>query len=228
MIPIYDFADQMIQSQDLDPVYCMLTSADLDPEQLDRWLFAYLCFYHVGSASWMSEQTDHYWDWMRAAAENVAPAPTGARWPRASERRHFRGDKCVNAVAYFRRAPASDWVRRLGSSTTLQGVMDIAGQWPLFGPWAGFKAADILEVVKGANIHFNDSIALIYKEPRACIDLLASQTGQTPKEVLTQVKAHVSKYREPAAGRRMCGIQEAETVLCKYKSHLNGHPVDFH
>ena len=81
----------------------------------------------------------------------------------------------------------------------------------------------MLEVVKGADIIFPDSIALIYKEPRACIDLLAEKTGYTPKQVLGEVKAHVSQYREPAAGRRNCGVQEAETVLCKFKSYLNGH-----
>ena len=59
---IYDFADEMIQTRDLDPVYCLLSDAQLDPDQLDRWLFAYLCFYHVGAASWLSEHTDHYWD----------------------------------------------------------------------------------------------------------------------------------------------------------------------
>jgi Alpha-glutamyl/putrescinyl thymine pyrophosphorylase clade 2 len=220
---IYDFGDQLIQTGDHDPVYPMLTQADLEAEQLDRFLLAYLCFYHVGLASWLSEQGGSYWDWMHIAAENVTPAPIGGRWPRSSERRHFRGAKCVDAIAYFRRQPASAWIHRLASSTTLKGVMDTAAQWPLFGPWAGFKAADLLEVVKGANISFNDNIALIYKEPRACLDLLAGETGQTPQQVLAAVKAHVSKYREPASGRRMCGIQEAETVLCKYKSHLNGH-----
>ena len=48
---IYDFADEMIQTRDLDPVYCVLSDAQLDPDQLDRWLFAYFCFYHVGAAS---------------------------------------------------------------------------------------------------------------------------------------------------------------------------------
>ena len=185
---IYDFADQMIQTKDLDPVYCMLAQSDLDSDQVDRWLMAYLCFYHVGSASWLSEQTDHYWDWMRLAAENTTPAPPGGRWPRASERRHFRGPKCVSAIEHFRRAPATKWISWLAANTTLKGVMDTAAGWPLFGPWAGFKAADLLEVVKGANIHFTDNIALIYKEPRACLDLLAKETGQTPQQVLASVK----------------------------------------
>ena len=159
MISIYHFADQMIQTEDLDPVYCMLARADLPPDQLDRWLFAFLCFYHVGAASWLSEHADErYWVHMRVAAENVTPAPTGGRWPRASERRHFRGLKCVNAIEHFSRAPAPKWIHWLSANTTLKGVMETAAGWPMFGPWAGFKAADLLEVVKGANILFNDNM----------------------------------------------------------------------
>ena len=224
MISIYHFADQMIQTEDLDPVYPMLTRANLDPDQLDRWLFAYLCFYHVGAASWLSEHADErYWVHMRVAAENVTPAPTGGRWPRASERRHFRGLKCVNAIEHFSRAPAPKWIHWLSANTTLKGVMETAAGWPMFGPWAGFKAADLLEVVKGANILFNDNIALLYKEPRAGLDMLAQETGQTAQQVLAEVKAHVAQYWEPAAGRRKCGIMEAETCLCKWKGHLAGH-----
>jgi hypothetical protein len=27
----------------------------------------------------------------------------------------------------------------------------------------------------------------------------------------------------PPSGNRMCGLQEIETILCKWKSHINGH-----
>jgi hypothetical protein len=39
---------------------------------------------------------------MLTAAQNDEPSPLGGRWPRASERRHFRGAKCVKAVEWLR------------------------------------------------------------------------------------------------------------------------------
>ena len=101
------FGQRLIETGDLDPVYIALHGANLQEPQLCRWLTAYLMFYHVGAASWLSERTgDDFWKWVRIAAENnssaLVPAPGIMRWPRSSERRHFRGDKCVAAVDAMR------------------------------------------------------------------------------------------------------------------------------
>jgi Alpha-glutamyl/putrescinyl thymine pyrophosphorylase clade 2 len=224
-LTVYQFADQMMAAEDLDPVYIMLTRGKLPPAQLDRWLMAYWCFYHVGAASWLSEQGDDYWKWMYWAAENnvAVPAPGGGRWPRGTERRHFRGAKCVTAINHLKQSPPEVRISGLEFQTTLDGVLDIIRHWPMFGPWIGFKVADMLEVVKATPIRFTDDIALLYKEPRAGLDIIAAEAGQQPREALIRLKEYMFNFVEPAAGRRRCNVQEAETVLCKFKSHLNGH-----
>lgn len=59
-----------------------------------------------------------------------------------------------------------------------------AQTWPEFGPWIGFKIADMLEVVCGAPITFSRDIPLIYKEPRACLDILSHESGDPPRKTL--------------------------------------------
>jgi integrase len=151
------------------------------------------------------------------------PSPLGGRWPRSPERRHFRGDKCVNAIRYLSTREPSNWVNSLLDRKTHERVMYRAQTWPEFGPWIGFKIADMLEVVCGAPISFSRDIPLIYKEPRACLDILSQELGCSPRTVLDSLISYVSHFPEPAAGRRQCGVQEAETVLCKFKSYRNGH-----
>jgi hypothetical protein len=223
-LSVNDFADQLILTEDLDPVYPMLVRAELDPAQLDRWLVAYWAYYHVGVASWLSEFAgDAYWKQMLEAATNQTASPLGGRWPRSPERRHFRGEKCVTSIQHLSSQTPSNWISPLRGLKTHEAVIHWIRDWPQFGPWIAFKAADMLEVVCGAPIAFSRDIPLIYKEPRGCLDLLTQETGASIRSVLDRLIEHVSQHDEPAAGRRKCGIQEAETVLCKYKSYRNGH-----
>ena len=160
---------------------------------------------------------------MAEAAANQTPSPLGGRWPRSPERRHFRGDKCVKAVRYLSAHEPSHWVNSLLGLKTHERVMNRAQTWPMFGPWIGFKIADMLEVVCGASITFSRDIPLIYEEPRACLDILSRESGDPPRKALDSLISYVGQFPEPAAGRRFCGVQEAETVLCKFKAHRNGH-----
>lgn len=238
---IQEFGAALIKMRDLDPVYVGLVGAGLPEDQLKRWLLAYWCFYHAGAASWLSEQEkSRYWIWMAIAAENREGAADLAggklplkedRWPRATERRHFRGEKCVDAVRSLTlRSPGrpeklvDDLVA--GGDLTDAVVMQRVQLWPLFGPWIAFKAADMLERCLGVRVLFDPNLGLMYREPRAGIDL-----------ALTELDAPMSAedfYRgllywfagfgpAPPAGTRPVGPQEVETILCKWKSMRGGH-----
>lgn len=224
---INDFADQLISTGDLDPVYVALCAVKLEQAQLERWLFAYWCFYHMGVASYMSEFTNgRYWDQMAKAARNETPPPLGARWPRGTERRHFRGGASVGAVEAYSKLPAEVWVMSLYQLKTAdQIIKHVSSKWPLFGPWIGFKVADMLEVCAGIPVSFPPDILMLYKEPAACLDMLAAESlaRYNKATIYNDLITHVSGRWEPAAGRRVCGVQEAETVLCKYKSYRNAH-----
>lgn len=85
----------------------------------------------------------------------------------------------------------------------------------MFGPWIGFKAADMLERVLGVPIEFSDEIALIYKQPREALQLV----NYSYENLLN----HFSRFPAPPGKDRPCSHQEVETILCKWKSHIGGH-----
>jgi hypothetical protein len=144
---IYKFGDALIDSGDLDPVYCALYGAQLPEPQLGRLLLSYLAFYSLGLAARLSEhEGESYWHAMLVAAKNDTPSPLGGRWPRGGERRHFRGAKCINAVKWLRNKysmPEAP-VRSLLNCKTEKQVIERVCQWPMFGNWAGFKAAAVM------------------------------------------------------------------------------------
>lgn len=242
---IRDFGDALIRTRDLDPLYVGMVGARLDQRQLARYLLAYWCFYHVGAAAWLSEQEgEDYWGQMEVAARNVTEPlmsdemlPAG-RWPRAAERRHFRGQKCVDAVAWLQREyeRPENPVEHL-SLTSLPGsgdgltdrvIMERVQCWPMFGPWISFKAADMMERVWGANVRFNPNLGLMYTEPRSALDLLWTTpecvtNGMLVEDIYGGLLTYFGARREPARGDRPCGPQEVETVLCKWKSMCGGH-----
>lgn len=223
---ITDFGDLLIETGDLDPVYIAIRGARLPREQLARLLVAYWCFYHLGCAAWLSEhEGDHFWRWMRVAAENTEPLPrevvsTGSRWPRSAERRHFRGLKCVRAVRMLSAVSPLWRVELLAGKLSEREVMDEVQGWPLFGPWIAFKAADMMERVWGAPIRFSPAVILMYDEPRKALDLL---DPSDPQRSYGELLEHFSAAKAPPDRDRPCGPQEVETVLCKWKSMQGGH-----
>lgn len=238
------FGTRLIETRDLDPLYVGLVGAALPEPQLCRWLLSYWCFYHAGVASYMSESEDGDFCYvMQVAAENAVPPylydarlPHVERWPRAAERRHFRGAKCVDAVKKIGNMikpveGLEQLVRDLVAgdvSVTEDTVMRRVQQWPLFGPWIAFKVADMMERVYGAKVYFDPQIALLYEEPRKALDLIQTTrgeavTGAGAKDHYDALLRYFYPMKAPPRGDRPCGAQEVETVLCKWKSYMGGH-----
>ena len=234
---IVPFGTELIRSQDLDPVYTILHKGGLSKDQTKRWLFAYWCFYHAGFASNASEVWgDIYWNRLLQAARNLPGYGPDRlinpklpdRWPRGTERRHFRGEKCVKAIEQFQhwRLPAEAWVGSLHEDTvtpTHKTIIKRVTRWPQFGPWIGFKVADMLERCLGVPVTFSDEIALIYKEPRKALDILVRDTATPVEQAYDHLLKIFSNLPAPPSFDRPCSHQEIETVLCKWKSHINGH-----
>jgi Alpha-glutamyl/putrescinyl thymine pyrophosphorylase clade 2 len=226
MTNIHAFGDALIRSRDLDPAYCALFGAQLSEPQLSRLLLGYLAFYHLGFAAWLSEhEGDAYWATTLVAAKNETPSPLGGRWPRGSERRHFRGAKCVHAVGWLQnkyQTPEAP-IRSLFNARMEKHVIERVGKWPMFGPWAGFKAADLLERCVGHPLQFDPNIGLVYAEPRASLEMLAAELGQSPRAIYNNLLAYFSAHKAPPRDDRPCGAAEVESILCKFKSMRNGH-----
>jgi hypothetical protein len=231
---VIEFGEKLINTQDLDPVYVALVNAKLPTKQLHRLLLAYFCFYHLGVSAFISEmEGGTFWEVMMVAARNKLCGPDEInpdleydRWPRGSERRHFRGQKCVDAVRTFRSmAPNPEDI--VGSFAfndyELREITAyIQKHWPMCGSWLSFKAADIFERVLGIPIEFPNDTLTFYKEPRAALDLL----NLSPEAAANKLLLHFRNKPAPPASSpraRSCNIQEIESMACKWKSSLSGH-----
>jgi hypothetical protein len=60
-------------------------------------------------------------------------------------------------------------------------------------------------------------------EPRASLEMLAAELGQSPRAIYENLLNHFSAYQAPPRNDRPCGDAEVESVLCKFKSMRNGH-----
>jgi hypothetical protein len=77
-------------------------------------------------------------------------------------------------------------------------------------------------------VRFDPNIGLMYKEPaeglRLLIDLPSDPNRYNSlSDAYSQLLKHFRQFKAPPASDRPCGPQEVETVLCKWKSHMNGH-----
>lgn len=245
---IEDFGRHLLDSEDLDPVYTGLVGAGFPPDQLRRWLLAYWCLYHAGAASWISQhKAEDFWLELHKAALNARPAPTGERWPRGHERRHFRGKAAISAasqlqVRYEATGPEGfiDYVSWMDNAenpkeVTCQQVMKRVKEHHLFGSWIGFKVADMLERVMARRVNFDQASVFLFKDPEeAAIRLWRARYRQPEKaqprdrrgaieDGLSYLATTFQDKLAPPLRDRPVGLQELETILCKWKSHQNGH-----
>jgi hypothetical protein len=213
------FGEALIRTRDLDPVYCAVVDSGLKRAHAERLLFSYWCYYSLGASAWLSDHEGaSYWAQSRVAAENVQPSPLGGRWPRGAERRHFRGQKCVDAVNWFAdRGDPEEHVGGLLFNTNAEATMDAVKSWPMFGDWIAFKVVDMCERCLGETwLQVPASVPLLYETPRKALDLL-------PEGSYSRLLGHFATRRAPPAEDRWAGPAEVETILCKWKSSLGGH-----
>lgn len=232
MLSAKQFGLRLIETKDLDPVYCAIYGAKLPERVRNRLLLAYWCLYHLGAAAKIAESRNFY-ETLYVAAKNAH-----LQWPRGSERRHWRGANALKSWeaihARFKRPEqavpffAGEFGKRDFSSVSKR-VRTIAG----FGPWMAFKVADMLERVCYYPIDFSNCELGIYEEPRkgAALYLRALDSKQVDNEIVRlaverlrrQLQGDFGNPYAPPCYTRPINVQEVETVLCKWKAHVNGH-----
>ena len=222
-LPHWDFGKNLLETGDLDPVYIGLQGLQLSHEEMAAWLLSYWCFYNAGvSCHIVNMGPSHFWDAMFYFATEKAA-------PRGTERRHFRGEAAGKAIDFLQEdfVEPQDAIEYLADyyPRTFSQVSDKVQQWPLFGPWIAFKVADMLERCALIPVDFSDCELQMYSEPTKGALLIAEQEGWPAdvKVVCTRLLEHYAGYKAPPIYDRIVNIQEIETILCKYKSHYNGH-----
>ena len=219
-----DFSKALINTQDLDPVYVMLYGADLRRGVLDKFCLAYWCFYHSGVAAHIANQpTKKFWNLMQEAQDE--------KWPRGTERRHFRGKASQKAITYMREfGSPGQVVRAMLKGSNYATVATNVKSFPLFGPWIAFKIADMKERVFGEPCTFPLSTIEVFKDPRIGANMVLyggeNQQVASPGETAVLINKYMTKWKyvaAPPAMDRSVNAQEIETCLCKWKSHWRGH-----
>jgi hypothetical protein len=231
----YRFGEALLRVKDLDPVYTLAYHANFSPDMLRRWLLAYWCFYDVGTACWVADHRHNdYWARMMTAA-------LSKDYPRGRERRHFRGGNATASVTWLsgvgllKLFSRFDKAKLTGRSLRADRIMTQVKAWVGFGPWVSFKVADMLERVYGVDVEFDTSNLHFFDSPREGAHILWEKEGKPSygkgrevcwavEKILTSLRKMPDPYnRAPPSYNRTLGTQEAETVLCKWKSYLGGH-----
>lgn len=179
-------------------------------------------------ASWLAEKPYHeFYQGLQDVASNQT-----RRFPRGAERRHFRGQNAIDLVSDLRRkyprAP-EDFV--LGVSGPSFGVISKRVQLHVgFGPWIAFKIADMLERVFEYPVDFSNCALSMYTEPVKGAVLACEKWGEPQGTFVSSVTHAVDRlmaqfgdFVAPPRPGRFVDIQEIETILCKWKSHMKGH-----
>jgi len=225
-----EFGKRLISTLDLDPIYVLLNHLQQtwSEKELHKWLIAYWCFYNLQTAS-IAVNASSFWLAMKRLAASKAK--------RGTERRHFRGKFAENAV---HRLSTRGSPTQLISSLTLQTMVNESvpvehviseiKSWYGFGDWIAFKAADMLEVLGVCGIAFDMGSMLMFDSPReGALMVCQEQRGKLFAREQDSIQWGVDYIQNglrhwlaPPRFERVVGIQEVETILCKWKSHCNG------
>ena len=228
-VPWLEFASNLLQTFDLDPIYVILTETDMPEDMLKRWMLAYWCYYAAGPASYIAEQPDFY----TAMREGFSGE---GQYSRGHERRHFRGQAGWDAIAYLEAFGSPEHVVDYIYTGPLdyQSVANRAMKFKLFGPWIAWKIADMGERVLCMDIDFYNTNLYIYKDPvqGAALylygDYQQSISQADLNDVIEDILVRLKGFAAPPFLDRPLAVNEVETVLCKWKSHVRGsYPLNY-
>jgi len=236
------FARHTIRSKDLDPIYYIVNEVGWPMKQKLQFFASYLAYYHAGVAAYMSTMgVDTWWTVMMLAAENRTPSPLNERWPRAKERRHFRGQQAIKAVTSWHeefKSPQELFLHFLLPEATVADSMLNAQKIRSVGQWMSFKIADITDACFDMNLdQTGDLTPFFYDTPvKGMLDYWRDRMGFPPHanppghkfhKVLQEISDYVADQLSAETNPHKSGEPLdpfcLETVFCKWKSHCNGH-----
>jgi len=214
------FGRELIESEDLDPVYVLAANANINDNTLKRFLLAYFCYYHVGVASKCAESNDFYATMWQGIEE---------RWPRGMERRYFWGRQAAGTIQHLQ-----DWgepeaiIDRMTIHDTFAQANAAVLEFYGFGPWLSWKVVDCAERILAVPIDFSDSTLGIYKDPVQGAAFVRFGDWRHPiteselDEEVDRQEVEFSDLLAPPYYDRVINIQEVETNLCKFKAWAKG------
>lgn len=151
--------------------------------------------------------------------------------------RYDRAEEMVDYVSFVNPAnPCSEMIDSVRFDHVNRRVQEHRG----FGDWIAFKVGDMLETCLGVPVSFSEAEVFMFKDPAKAATMvfkaknpeLAAQwdagafsipQAEINRRVSGWLEGQFTDLKAPHNGKRSVQLQEVETVLCKWKSHMNGH-----
>jgi len=221
------FTDMLFGLQDADPGYMLLNRASIPYDQKLRYVLAWCTFYNPGLAAKASDyQGKKFYEYLRTIY------PTAKR---ATERRHFRGQAGLKALASWEAAyPRPEDMVLACFGPTYMDVRKNMKPMYLLGDYFYWKLADIQDTVFGHYVDFTGAEQYMPQLPKQGAAIIADMqydgllgvdgllAKQELVEVMEVVTGHASRLKHPFQDRALA-LQEAETVCCVFKQHIYGN-----
>jgi len=206
----------MFKLEDADPGYMLLRRADLPLAQKLRYVLAWCTFYNPGLAARASDfQGAKFYEFLRYVYPHAK---------RASERRHFRGQSGLKALAQWQSLyPKPEAMIEACFASSYLQVRKNMSHMAQMGDYFYWKLADIQDTVMGKPVDFTGCEKYMPKVPKQGADMIGDMENLFTLEIIMGVvTAHVSKLAYPVKEGRKLALQEAETVCCVFKQHVVG------
>lgn len=216
-----NFATLLFKLEEADPGYMLLARAKLPYEQKLRYVLAWCTFYNPGLAAKASDyQGARFYEYLRSVY------PTAKR---ASERRHFRGQAGLKAMAQWQDLyPKPEAMVEACFGKTYLEVRQNMRHMAQMGDYFYWKLADIQDTVFRCPVDFTGCEKYMPKVPQQGADIIYhleaphgvcfAELG----EVMSTITRHIEGLKYPIKGNRPLALQEAETVCCVFKQHVAG------
>jgi hypothetical protein len=217
------FAHKLFDNEEADPMYYALERADIDVHTRLRFTAAWCTYYHPGVAAVIAEHHDkEFWDVLSGYYPHS---------PRASERRHFRGNSGLKAIAQWReKFPHPEDMILATWGDTFFKVRERCKGIAQIGQYFVWKLADVQDRVFKYPCDFTgaenyspkvpqDAAHMIFKEMHP--EMVINAKELVPY-VYNKIIAELQPRNSPPRYDRRINMQEAETVCCVYHQYLGG------
>lgn len=210
------FATQMFKLEDADPGYMLLARAELDEAKKLRYILAWCTFYNPGLAARASDfQGAKFYEFLRYVYPHAK---------RASERRHFRGQAGLKALAQWQSLyPKPEAMVEACFASSYLGVRKNMTHMAQMGDYFYWKLADIQDTVFHKPVDFTGCEKYMPKVPKQGADMIGDMENTfVLEETMALITKHIGKLDHPFAPARKLKLQESETVACVFKQHVVG------
>lgn len=215
MKPWQECSEKLIRTGELDPVYNLVAHArdTLGIDWTQRFCMAHLMFYNVAESIILADvEEEHFWFRVLQGVHTR---------PRGQERRHYRGFNALSSIDSMRADPPGTvfQVPLAGNNPGLHTVyrnLDTA-KYLGFGDYFRLKWTDLLDVTFKVDMDY--TILPKYLFDGAAKGLESIWPDRPHVESLEEIVDFIKGWADPFQGYRPCGISEAETIACAYRTY---------